>query len=236
MASLTYSPIDICGAQFNRLDCDGNVLNGPTDSVITCGLTEITRTPVKTDDVESTDSNGRGGICARRIRKGKITHYEIKVVLCSATDADLMELLGIYERVVDPNTGVAIGIRPKCEDHCDCCVPNDSCDDGGVSIILWHTAVCGNNQRVVGFDCVAETFAKVTFDAASVEVTRNGEFNTYTITGRTDENPNWGQGPGDIYPDPAGLSCHYAEFLTNTTFPGGCNCGACDGSTSGYTP
>jgi hypothetical protein len=234
MASLTYSAIDICGAQFNRLDCDGNVLNGPNDVVITCGMVDITRTPVKDDDKENKDPNGNGGNCAYRTKKGKIIRHDIKLTLCSATDADLMELLGIYERVVNDNA-VGIGVRPKCDDtECDCCGGDTACTNPGVSAIIWHTAWCGEDRRT-DYPCVVETFARIKFDAGAVEVTRNGDFNTYTLSGETSKNPNWGNGPGCIYPIANGpLACDYSEHLTDVKYPGGCKCPACD--EAGYAP
>lgn len=234
MSALTYSAIDVCGAQFNRLACDGSVLNGPSDVVLTCGLVDITRTPITGDDRTVSDANGSGGFCAKRVQDATIEAYEIKITLCSITDGDLMELLGIYDPVIDPITGMTIGVGPiASEEACYCAPAVAGCTNPGVSIVVWSVAWCGEDRRL-DMPFVVEEFPRVVFQPSSLEVTRNSSFNTYTLTGRTKKNAAWGQGPGSIYPELSGIgSKDWAEHLTTIPFPGGCNCGVCD-SLAGY--
>lgn len=230
MTSLTYSALDNCGMQINRLDCDGNVLNGPSDVVLSCGLVEVTRSVITGDDRTVSDPNGSGGYCAKRVQSAPIEGYEIQLTMCSITDPELMELLGIWDMVTDPITGEHIGIGPRgSEETCYCAAPAaGECTNPGVSMVLWHVAWCGEDRRT-DYPFVAEVYPKIVFDPASIEVTRTSEFNTYTITGRTKSNSAWGQGPGSIFPELTGIgTSEWKEFLTSTPYPGGCNCGVCD--------
>lgn len=223
-----WSSIDLCGAQINRLDCDGVVQNGAEDVVLTCGFVDISITPITSGGDEIVDPGGaQGQRCAVRSDPSTIDAYEITITLCSKTDAALMELLGIFDPVVDEATGDIVGYKAHptdCGDPACHCVPDeDGCSNPGVSIILWHVAWLGD-ERHPTYPYAVEAFPKVVFDPGSITVTRNQEFNTYTITGRTDCNPMWGQGPGAIYPEAAGLDRDWAEWLTTQGPPQGCDC------------
>lgn len=227
MATRCYSAIDNCGAQFNRLDCDGNILNGAEDVVVTCALVDYSVQPIRGEDRTSTDANGSGGNCATRKDEGKVEEYEVTLTLCSKTDIELMELLGLWDKVIDPATGDTVGWKPLDEgETCYCAPPEGGCTNPGVSMLLWHVAWCGEEQ-LTDLPFVNEAFTKVKFDAGSITRTRNSEFNTYEVTGTATTNPNWGQGPGNIYPEVAGLGVPSAEWNTATPPPNGCDCEAC---------
>lgn len=229
MAVECWSSIDLCGAQINRLDCDGNIQNGAEDVVLTCGFVDIQIEPISFDEIDVTDGGGaQGQICAQRNEPGGIEAYEVTLTLCSRTDAALMELLGVFDPVVDPATGDLIGIKAKassCGADAEChCVPQEeeACTNPGVSMLLWHIAQDGK-ERHTRYPYAVEAFPKVVFDPGSISITRNQEFNTYTLTGRSACNEVWGQGPAAIYPEAAGLS-EWSEWLTTQGPPQGCDC------------
>jgi hypothetical protein len=99
--------------------------------------------------------------------------------------------------------------------------------------VLWHTAWCGK-KRHPDYKWVGQILPNVVFDPASVSVQRNSEFNTYTVTGEANCNPEYGQGPGDIYPNSEGLDSCWTEVLTNDRPEGMCNCDMCGYATEGY--
>jgi len=222
-----WSSIDLCGAQVNRLDCDGVVQNGAQDVVLTCAFVDISIEPLTSGGDEIVDPGGAAGQrCAVRSDPSTISGYEITVTLCSKTDAALMELLGIFDPIFD-DAGDIVGYKRHPTDcgeaQCHCQVSEDGCSNPGVSILLWHVAWCGD-ERHPDYPYAIEAFSKVVFDPGSITITRNQEFNTYTVTGRTDCNENWGQGPGAIYPEAAGLDRDWAEWLSTQGPPSGCDC------------
>lgn len=225
-----WSPISICGAQFNRNDCDGNILNGTSDVILTCGVVEIERSELTGDERTSTDPNGQGGFCAKRVINPTVEGYEYQITWCSRIDPELLEILGLYDRVTDDGTptGNTIGFKPRAADASCLCEPG-SCLVPGVTVHFWKLAWDGEDPNV-NFDFEVEAVPRL-IPAPGTTFTFNDEFNQVVITGRSKTNPNYGQGPGNIYPEPAGLDREFAQFLTNTGFPGGCNCNAC-----GYAP
>ena len=243
-----YSAIDICAMQVNRLDCDGNILNSAAngDVVVTCGVTDITITPQTGEERNNRDPNGQGGFCAERIIPATITGQEVELTLCSKTDVELMELLGLYDTVNGdtnnpPATTSANAVRDNIgikslggADDCLCDPPAGICQYPGVAIHLWHTAWL-DKERHPSFSWVVEALPKVVFDPASTVIQRNSEFNTVTITGQASVNDNYGTGPGGIWPDVAfgasTLDRDWAEWLTNTRPDGMCSCDMC-----GYLP
>jgi len=225
-----YSAIDLCSSQFNRLDCDGNILEGPENVVVSCAAVDVTVTPIEGEDTSSQDPNGSGGYCAERETGGNIEGYEVELTLCSKTDVELMELIGIFDIVKDAD-GNCVGIKAKCcnDEVCKCDPGEETCDNPGVALHIWHCAWCGK-ERHPDFKWAVQALPKVKFDPASVSVSRNSEFNTYTLTGRSDCNENYIQGPGAIYPDAnggEGLDSCWAEWLTNIGPSEMCNCDVC---------
>lgn len=225
--SVCYSAIDNCGGQFNRLDCDGTVLDGPTDVIVSCAPVDVNATPIAGEDQTQRDPNGKGGYCAERTNTGNIEGYEIELTLCSKTDVELMELLGIFDVVLDAD-GNCIGWAAKCcnDEVCACDPGDEPCSNPGVAMHLWHLAWCDKDPHP-DYKWAVQTFPKVKFDASTMSVQRNSEFNVYTITGRADCNDLYGQGPGAIYPDPAGISSCMTEHLTNIGPTDMCNCDLC---------
>lgn len=222
-----FSPIDNCAVQVNRLDCDGLVLSGATDVVVSCSLVDITATPIKGEERNQRDPNGQGGYCAERNIPAEIVGYDIEITLCSRIDVELMELLGIFDPVLDA-TGAIVGYKSMgCSTtECLCNPPEEGCTDPGVAIHIWHIAWQGE-ERHPDFPFVIEAFPKIKFDPTETTTTRNSEFNTHTIKGRAYCNDEYGQGPGSIYPDPTGLGTFRSEWLTETGPPNSCNCELC---------
>ena len=218
-----WSPLNLCGIQTNRLDADGTILeraDGDTNVVLSCALVDVTRNEIVGTDVEQRDANGSGGYAASRVKPGAVTGYEYEMTLCSRIDAELMELFGLVDRVIVG--GATLGYKAKdiAAAACDC-DPSQS-SQAGVSLLMWSLAWLGESPHP-DYSFVAEAVPKVIFKPG-VSRQKSAEFTTTTLTGVAQKNLNWGRGPGNIYPEVAGLSRHWAEWLTDTGFPGGCNC------------
>lgn len=236
-----WSPISICGAQINRLDCDGNVLNGTTDVVLSCGVVELERSDIVGSERSATDPNGIGGYCAKRVINPTVEGYEYSITWCSRIDPELLEVLGLFERVVEGPAGTqaanTIGFRPKAASASCLCDGGAACENPGVSMLIWKLAWDGENPHP-RFDFDVEAIPKLVARPGTT-FTYNDEFNQIVVTGRTTANMRWGNGPGGIYPlqpatpGPQGLVVDFASFLSNTAWPGGCNCSACGYSAAG---
>lgn len=231
--TLAYSSIDICGMQVNRNDCDGNILNAATDVIVSCAAVDVNLTPIQGEDNARTDPNGQGGFCAERPSSATIEGMEIELTLCSRTDVELMELLGLFDLVYDADQN-PVGIKAKCclDEDCMCDPGDDECSNPGVTMHLWHLAWLGK-KRHPDYKWAVEHLPRVVFDPSQLEVQRNSDFNTYTLNGRVDCNDNYGQGPGGIYAEPDGLDRCWAETVTNMAPDGLCNCDLCGYSAPG---
>lgn len=230
MADNCWSSIDLCATQFNRNDCDGNVLNGPEDVVVTCTVVDYTLTPIEGEDNGKTDPNGFGGYCAERESKPSVEGYDIELTICSKIDPVLMDLLGLFTAVRDAN-GDVVGYEAKCCEEEECaCDPGETGCAATVSMILWHTAWC-DKARHPDYKWAAMVLPNVEWKPSSVSITRNSDFQPITLTGRVDCNDNYLQGPGDFWPDPAGLDTCFGEILTNEGPANICECDMC-----GYAP
>lgn len=223
-ADAAWSPLNLCGTQFNRLDQNGNVLDrndGDRNVVLTCGLVDLTRTENVNDQSELRDPNGSGGYCATRIKPGGVTGYSYSMTLCSRTDAELMELLGLVDRVIDGD-GNTIGIKARDITAASCdCDPTQS-SQAGVSMLLWSLAWLGEAPHP-DYPYVVEAVPKILFSPGG-ERKKSAEFNTTTVTGVAQKNGSWGRGPNNIYPEVGGLNRLFSEWLTEVAWPGGCNC------------
>lgn len=223
MADAAWSPLNLCGIQTNRLEADGTVLeraDGDTNVVLSCALVDVTRNEIVGDDLDMRDVNGSGGFAATRVRPGAVTGYEYEMTLSSRIDAELMELFGLVDRVIVD--GLTKGYKAKdiVAAACDCDPTQAS--QAGVSLIMWSLAWLGDGPHP-DHNFVAEAVPKIVFKPG-VSRQKSAEFTTTTLTGVAQRNANWGRGPGNIYPELAGLNRQWAEFLTDTGFPGGCNC------------
>lgn len=231
---LCYSAIDACAMQAHRLDCDGNVLTGPTDVVVSCANTSTVATPIAGEATESRDPNGSGGYCAERSNQASVEGMTVELTLCSRTDAELMELLGIWDLIYAADGTTVVGVKSKCcsQEVCNCS-PADGCHNPGVALMTWSNAWLGKNPHP-DFTHVVQIFPRIKFDPTSVAVTRNNEFQIYTLTGTSDCNDSFGQGPGLIVPDANGLSECWGELLTNQRPDGICGCEVCGYATTGF--
>lgn len=226
-----WSPISLCGVQLNRTDCDGVILNGPTDIILNCGIVEIERSELTGDERNTTDPNGQGGFCARRTINPTVEGYEYEITWCSRIDPEMLEVLGLFDRVIEPvgpPVNNTVGYKPRAQDASCLCEPGQ-CATPGAAMHIWGLAWDGDNPHP-NFDYWIEAVPRF-IPQPGTTFTFSDDFNQVTFTGRGIINPNYGQGPGNVYPEVAGLDREFANFLSNVAFPGGCNCTSC-----GYVP
>jgi len=229
MAGDCFAPIDICGIQINRLACNGSLLGGPTDVVVMCEGVDISVTPKLVASVTDVTRNGGGAICAQRTTHARIEGYDILWNMCPKIDAQAWELLKLYDAVVDTggNTGGAVGdtvgIRDGASGNpCNC--QNTPCNNSGVSMLLWMNNTDKNGiSTTKPFTVLALT--KVLFDPPPIKISE--KYQNVPVAGRTQPNPLYARGPGNIYPELLGLTSAFALWDTIQTPPGGCQCGLC---------
>lgn len=229
MAGDCPTPIDVCSTQFNRLDCDGTVLSGPTDKAITCRGVDVKVTPKLVDSKRDVARNGGRGICAQREIAASVDGYDVVVTACPGYDAELFELLGLYDLVLDTaditggTIGDSVGIRDGSKNQPCACITSP-CQNPGVSMLMWS-----NNTNPDGISVTKPynilALARVKFDPPAVTI--KDAYENVVLNGKTTPNPLWVRGPGDIYPDIVGLDGAWAEWDTIQVPPSGCACDAC---------
>lgn len=238
MAGDCFAPIDICGIQLNRLDCDGTLLGGASDVVVMCEGVDITATPRLVPAVTDVSRNGGGGICAQRTTKARIDGYDIVWNICPKIDAQAWELLNLYDAVIDTAgvtgglVGDTVGIRDGASGNpCNC--QNTPCLNPGVAMLLWANNTDEDGISITKpFSILALT--KVIFDPPPIKIAN--VYQNVTINGRTQPNSLYARGPGDIYPELVGLSSAFALWDTDQVPPGGCTCDLCGFASGLATP
>jgi hypothetical protein len=229
MAGDCFAPIDICGVQVNRLDCDGTVLVGASNSVVMCEMVDFTITPQLVEAETAVSRNGGGGICAKRTTKARIDGYDVVWNSCPKIDAEAWELMNLYDLVLDTagvtggSVGDSVGIRDGASANpCNCITT--PCQNPGVSMLVWT-----NNTDANGINATKPytiiALPRVIWDPPAIAVT--SAYDSIEITGRTESNSLWSTGPGAIYPELVGLSGAFAMWDTEQPPPGGCTCTAC---------
>lgn len=224
-----FTPIDICTMQFDRLDCDGTILAGADDRVITCNGVTLTWTPQLLAAKRDVSRNGARGICAQREIPAAVEGYNLALTFCPRIDVELYELLSVYDLVVDTAgvTGGLIGDNVGVKDGAasqPCACPTGDCQNAGVSILVW-----GNSTNADGISTVKPfaigAFTRVKFDPPTLGL--QDTYQNITLNGQTSPNPSWVRGPANIYPEIAGLDGAWALWNTIQEPPEGCACEAC---------
>ena len=230
MAGDCYSPIDICGVQLNRLGCDGTVLTGLTDAVVMCEGVDLTLTPQLVAAETAVARNGGGGVCARRTTKARVDGYDVVLNICPKIDAEAWELLNVYDAILDDRgvtggtVGDTVGIKDGLAGNpCNCL--NTPCENPGVSMLVWSSNT--DSQGISNTKpYVITALTRVIFDPPPLLI--NSQYQNITLTGRTEPNPLWVLGPGNLYPEAGGLAGAFGQWDTiQTPPPGGCTCALC---------
>ena len=229
-----FSIIDIGGWQLNRLDPAGNVMNGAEDVIMSCSLVGLSVTPNRADDRDNTAANARGGNCARRFRRGIIESYAVTATLCAHIDSAELELLGVAERVFDAD-GKCKGFEPISQsDQCDFAAVTETSSQNGVAVSIASLAWDGD-RRLQDDPFAWHLLGKIVWDDG-FDFEISDDFVNLELTGTATINPNYGQGPGDIYPNPNGLLKPWTRICSDVPWPGGCDCGStlCGFATTGF--
>ena len=235
----TWSSVDVCGIQVNDLDClTGAPLTGDDNVSLSCNVVDYSRSATLTAGATDQDPSGRSQkFCARRIVDPRVDFWEYTFTLCSAFDARLMDQLGLVDAVFDPADPTrCIGVKDRdwrTDSEDGCCPSEDGCTSSEVSMYLWSLAWCGD-ERHPEFLYDVHIVPRLKFRVTSDSVDRGTGFRTMTISARTSYprtdpatgNSVFGSGPGGLY-IPGDLGVQWANMLTNTPFPLGCDCGSC---------
>jgi len=201
-----WSSADVCGIQVNTVDCvTGSALTTADNVALSCNVVDYSRSAVLTAGRDDQDPSGRPEkFCARRVVDPRVDYWEYTFTLCSAFDARLMALLGLVDAVFDPaNPNVCIGVQDKdwdADESLDlCCVP-------------------------VGQTCVSRDVSMAIWSIAWCGEERHPDYlyDVHLIPRIRFS------GPGGIW-IPGNLNRQWANLLTNTPFPNGCDCGQCVG-------
>lgn len=224
-----FTPIDVCSMQFDRLDCDGSILDGATDRVITCNGVSLVTTPTFLPAKRDVARNGGRGICGQRNIKASVEAYAVALTFCPRIDPELYELMELYDLVLDTagitggTVGDSVGIRDGAVNQ-PCACPTDTCTNSGVSVLMWGNATDANGPKT-DKPFFIQALTRVKFDPPPMN--HADSYQNITINGETSPNPLWGRGPDNIYPELVGLDGAWAEWNTIQEPPSGCTCEAC---------
>lgn len=220
--SLTYIPEGICAAQFYRLDCTGNILLGAGNLWQGCNALDIEMSVDSEDPITKTVVVANGTSCISRAIPGRETSRSYKINLCPRIDVDLMQLLGIYDLVLDA-TNDALGIQSRgLASGCVSC-GSTSCA-GAVGMVVFSNNVDPSSRSTWPYVVQMVPFAQFTITSSRTWKAPREDFDPIEVTATLSPNLAWGRGPNDLFPDLGGLSTEWAEFVTTATPPQGCNC------------
>lgn len=228
------STLGICKLQLDPLDCDGNP-DATRIPVVYCGATNVTTTPVLTDGLTLNDPSGMPNRnCVEYVLDPEVDYYDVTLTTCSVYNPALDALLGYSDTIVNAANAV-IGSKAKKKQgpSCVCECGDDACQLR-VALTIWSLNLCP------GTDSFREThpdgkysvtvFPAIQFRANTNDIVINNELNGRQYGGRGFENPNFGQGPGNIIPatETPFDRCWY-KFPTDICPPADCDCGTCGG-------
>jgi len=225
-----WSETDICGIEVQKVDCDtGELSQAPEDLALSCAVVDYNRSAVLTEGADESDPSGKTNKnCAKRVIDPVKDYWDYQFTLCSKTDARLMALLGLVDPIFDPaDPTVCVGVMDldQAEEGDQCCPVDEGCVSDEVSLAIWHLAWCGEDPHP-DFLYSVHLVPRIKFRCTTDSIERGTGFRTMTVAGRTSKpRAGYGQGPGNISPIP--ITRHHANVLTNTPFPGGCDCGTC---------
>ena len=234
---------DVCGAQLNKLNCDGSLTdpNVPGNSMLLHSLIDWEYSEQTDDPGDSQDKSSNGAYCHNRKRDVLVTGYELTLRRCGIMHPAFLTATGIAEGVYNDD-GCLIGTHGFCTSNVCYCTGcnNDECTDGGWSLIIWANAweACTTGESI---PLVDDDGNKLQHVFVAPRITRFRPSGSSRRSGTASDaatdwvadlkgNPSWGNGPvsadhGPLYPMINGpLNCPWAEYLSPVCFPGTCTC------------
>lgn len=229
--SSPYVKLGICKTQFQPLVACGGAMDPDTPGLVYCGATNIDQNPVLTEGFEASDPSGiPNRDCVSFDIPPKLDYFEIVLTTCSLYDPRLDALFG-YSDLIELADGTCIGSMAKAKsgEDCLCECGTESCVER-IGLVIWSLALCPDGSRHPDGQYAITVFPALQFRPNTDTITLNAELNGRQYLARAYENPDFGQGPGDIIPAEVAAfnRCRY-EFLSDVCPPGGCDCGTCGG-------
>jgi len=227
----TYVKLGICKSQFGPINCDGTV--NLADSIVYCGLTQIEETDVLTDGFEASDPAGMPNESAIIFDVPPTVDYtELVIETASLFNPLLDAMVGQSDAILD-DAGDAIGRkgRKRGEAGCLCSCEEEDCP-ARVYLITWSKAYCSGPGRKAqvhpGGKNIVSVYPTLVPRPNTNSRTTNAELGGRQYLLRSEENPVFGQGPGNIIPaSETPYDRDYYEFLSDSCPPDGCACESC---------
>ena len=226
--------VGICSSILTPLNCDGSP-DLTSESIVYCGLTDVTVTPVLSDGLTIQDPSGiPGEFCLDIEVPAVVRYYDVSITTCSVFDVRMDNMIGNSDPMVDAsNEVIGIKAQPKANQQCVCaCEQEDACARR-TGLVIYSMNLCPNTSGVLQFHPDGRNMVTVFPGIEWVPNTNpimqlNANASGRSYTGRSYENQNYGQGPGQIIPatELPTTRCFY-QFPTDECPPGGCDCGAC---------
>ena len=201
-----YQSVKICAARSAELDADGAPLEDMpmmgrvNGSAYNMNPRELSISPVVRDGNRVEIENGCGDICVTFEDCDKVTNYELEITLC---DLDL-EFLLVHvggTAIVDAGPNTVGWIHPAAT----AARPN------GVEFNFWTQAFDGTQQVASPNDYWHWAFPKTTWAIGDLDFENDAL--EVTITGKSFENANIGDGAGNDFPTP--ITTNFGVFLAS---------------------
>lgn len=229
MGSICLVNDEICGIQFNKLTCAGDILTGEKNQMFLSGnaIDALRWNDVFEPEVDKSSRCNRN-----YTRKKRPLYRNYSIDFCYNQDYDLLYgLLGLLNPFLPdqgPDQGCIAGALGYSQSSiCPCSDCGEECDNPGVAVTVFHKGV-----SCAACCTTATLIPKICFTFAENEqsITQDDTPGGYTIEGRAEVNPNYGRGPGNILPHTEGIGC--APFgqgiKVDVQLPDiSCSCGDC---------
>lgn len=202
----TLGQYAVCRLRVSRLGANCAPVSGANNAVVSKALVTMTATPEREDGTEYTARTGCNEIAFSVKECDREKRMTISMDLCTR-DLELMELLTNARLVLDAD-GNTIGVERQGY--------NNDCDDG-VGLEVWAKVGTSAGACAPDGDVVIPGWWRYTYPKGHYFLGEHSFANDVfvtKITGYSEVNPEWGDGPFNDYPGVDGLGTDTLESIT----------------------
>lgn len=185
--------LNVCAVRATRLLDDCTYATGPENSVTTISTVSLNVTPEIEEGETIRQLNGCGDVCLNINQPDQIVSNNIEIEFCTY-DIDLLNILTCSDPVLNAD-GDSIGAHTR----------SGVIDCPGAFLEIWSrvgqsTGSCGAGEAAA-LQFVRRVYPRVNLINSSGITLENG-FNTFTLSGTAEANPNALDGPFSDLPAP----------------------------------
>lgn len=203
MPSNCISPIIATRMRIVRLDACGTIVTGATGSIVTKGFIKVEAKRVYEAGTEYLVKNAGDELCVNDKRPDKLKRIDLGITLCEV-DPQAIEMMTAARLITVGGTAVGNGFS---ED------PNT----GGWALELWQE-IAGGACSGTSQQWVHHVFPWVR-DGALGDLAFENAPQQWLVNASTKKNPNYGDGPANLWAVPIPANEHHAYQVTTVAPP-----------------